>query len=237
MKYADKLQRIEYSMVLLNAAFEESRIVKENKIILTELEVEKYKIVANLFELLGDENPAVSTSSAWALGWLSAARDEDTHGIWKLTEEEIQLLLSFITGDNSKVTGYATLWIYHILSADFQKWHYPDKETDLIYEWAVQLDNKLKELSINDDSTFSSAIEIKNNSDLCYQVMGKDTTGRVAWYFILVDKDKKEEFLEHRQGDSYDLADYGKIVASGYGEEVPDHVKDMLRNKYGFDNF
>ncbi len=78
---------------------------------------------------------------------------------------------------------------------------------------------------------------IRSRSDLCYQVMGKDTTNRTAWYFILVDKDKKEQFLGHKPGDSYDLADYGKIVASGYGDEVPEDVKEMLKEKYGFDNF
>ncbi len=78
---------------------------------------------------------------------------------------------------------------------------------------------------------------IRSRSDLCYQVMGKDSTGETAWYFILVDKEKKEQFLAHKQGDSYDLADYGKIIASGYGNEVPDDVKEMLKEKYGFDNF
>jgi hypothetical protein len=78
---------------------------------------------------------------------------------------------------------------------------------------------------------------IRSRSDLCFQVMGRDTTGRIAWYFILVDKEKKEQFLAHKQGDSYDLADYGKIITSGYGEIVPDDVKEMLKEKYGFDNF
>ena len=78
---------------------------------------------------------------------------------------------------------------------------------------------------------------IKSRTDLCFQVMGKDSTGRNAWYFILVDKDKKESFLKHEPGDSYDLADYGKIVSSGYGDEVPEDVKQMLGEKYGFDNF
>ncbi len=78
---------------------------------------------------------------------------------------------------------------------------------------------------------------IRSRSDLCFQVMGKDTTNRTAWYFILVDKEKKDQFLNHKPGDSYDLADYGKIIASGYGDEVPDDVKEMLKEKYGFDNF
>lgn len=78
---------------------------------------------------------------------------------------------------------------------------------------------------------------IKSRADMCYQVMGRDITGRVAWYFILADKEKREQFLAHKPGDSYDLADYGKVIASGYGEEVPQDVKDMLKEKYGFDNF
>jgi hypothetical protein len=78
---------------------------------------------------------------------------------------------------------------------------------------------------------------IRSRNDLCFQVMGKDSTGRVAWYFVLIDKEKKEKFLSHKPGDSYDLADYGKIIVSGYGEFVPQDVKDMLKEKYGFDSF
>lgn len=74
-------------------------------------------------------------------------------------------------------------------------------------------------------------------SDDCYQVMGRDTTGKVAWYFILVDPDKIDAFLKHKQGASYDLADYGFVIASGYGESVPDDVKNELEHKYGFNNF
>jgi preprotein translocase subunit SecA len=78
---------------------------------------------------------------------------------------------------------------------------------------------------------------IRANSGHCYQVTGKDSTGQVAWYFVLVDPDKKEAFLEHIQGDSYDIADYGRIIASGYGETIPESVQQHLRDKYGFDNF
>lgn len=78
---------------------------------------------------------------------------------------------------------------------------------------------------------------IRHLSYYNFQVNGKDTTGRVAWYFIIVDPDKRKEFQARKLGDSYDLADYGKIIASGYGDSVPDDVKEMLREKYGFDNF
>ncbi len=78
---------------------------------------------------------------------------------------------------------------------------------------------------------------INSRGDLCYKVTGKDITDRVAWYFVLVDKDKKEAFLKHEEGDSYNLEDYGKIIVSGYGEDVPEDVQEMLKEKYGFDNF
>ena len=78
---------------------------------------------------------------------------------------------------------------------------------------------------------------ISSRGDLCYKVVGRDITNRVAWYFVLVDKDKKEAFLKHKAGDSYNIEDYGKIITSGYGEEVPEDVKEMLKEKYGFENF
>lgn len=74
-------------------------------------------------------------------------------------------------------------------------------------------------------------------SSLVYQVMGRDTTGRTAWYFILTSPEMKVSFLMHQQGDNYDLADYGFIVESGYGSEVPDYTKKRLKKMYGFDNF
>jgi hypothetical protein len=78
---------------------------------------------------------------------------------------------------------------------------------------------------------------IRDNASGCYHVMGKDTTGKTAWYFISVSKNKISKFLRHKQGDSYDLKDYGEVIASGYGDEVPDDVKSMLKEKYDFDNF
>lgn len=78
---------------------------------------------------------------------------------------------------------------------------------------------------------------ITSRGDLCYKVVGRDITDRIAWYFVLVDKEKKDAFLKHKTGDSYNIEDYGKIIISGYGEEVPEDVQEMLKEKYGFENF
>lgn len=77
---------------------------------------------------------------------------------------------------------------------------------------------------------------IKSRADMCYKVVGRDSTGREAYYFVLIDKEKKEQFLKHKVGDTYNLEDYGKIIYSAYGTTVPQEVKDMLKDKYGFDN-
>lgn len=77
---------------------------------------------------------------------------------------------------------------------------------------------------------------IKLKADMCYKVVGRDSTGREAYYFVLIDKDKKQDFLRHKVGDNYNLEDYGKIVYSAYGTKVPKYIKEMLKEKYGFDN-
>lgn len=78
---------------------------------------------------------------------------------------------------------------------------------------------------------------ISSRGDLCFKIVGRDITGEIAWYYVLVDKDKKDSFLKHKPGDSYNIEDYGKIIVSGYGEEVPEDIQEMLKEKYGFDNF
>ncbi len=78
---------------------------------------------------------------------------------------------------------------------------------------------------------------IKDNANQCYKVVGRDITGEVAWYFVLIEKAKQKDFLSHKPGANYNIEDYGKIICSGYGTEVPDDIQDMLCEKYGFDNF
>lgn len=88
----------------------------------------------------------------------------------------------------------------------------------------------------NDNNSFMDKL-INSRGDLCYKITGRDSTGETAWYFLLVDKDKKEKLLSHNNGDRYNLEDYGKVIISGYGEVVPKHVQEMLKEKYNFDKF
>ncbi|GFR03854.1 uncharacterized protein TNCT_490682, partial [Trichonephila clavata] len=60
-----------------------------------------------------------------------------------------------------------------------------------------------------------------------YKVRGKDR-GQKAWHYVLIDKDKEEMFLEQSKKKSkiglLDVADYGKILYSGWGENPPQSV-------------
>jgi hypothetical protein len=76
---------------------------------------------------------------------------------------------------------------------------------------------------------------ISSQGDYFYKVNATDATGRRAYYYIIVDKLKLRQFLALKSDGRYDLAEYGNIIASGYGEEPPEITKKLLKEKYGFD--
>jgi hypothetical protein len=69
-----------------------------------------------------------------------------------------------------------------------------------------------------------------------HKLKAKDTTGRWAYYFVLVEPQHEPAFLEAIAGDgTVDLEDYGRVVASCYGEKPTQEVRDYLKEKYNFD--
>jgi hypothetical protein len=78
--------------------------------------------------------------------------------------------------------------------------------------------------------------EIARSGHLIHKLKAKDTTGRWAYYFVFVQPAKERLFLRAIQGDgTIDLEDYGKVIASCYGEAPTDEVKEFLKEKYAFD--
>jgi hypothetical protein len=73
-----------------------------------------------------------------------------------------------------------------------------------------------------------------SRADCIYLVRGHDITGRAAWYYIMVDKPKKRIFEVRAKQGQLELTDYGKILASGYGESVPPATKQRMEDEYGF---
>jgi hypothetical protein len=86
--------------------------------------------------------------------------------------------------------------------------------------------------------TKRSAVDalIASKGHLIHKLKAKDTTGRWAYYFVLVERHRERAFLKSMEGDGIiDLEDYGKVIASCYGEEPTQEIKDFLRDKYGFE--
>ena len=68
----------------------------------------------------------------------------------------------------------------------------------------------------------SAAIE-----DLVFLVRGKDR-GKAAWHYVLVNEGLKEEFKTKIATGNIDVAKYGFVVCSGWGENPPEDIKNKV---------
>ena len=73
----------------------------------------------------------------------------------------------------------------------------------------------------------------RERADNVFLVRGNDSTGRPAWYFVLVDPAKKAAFRKAFSG-QVELNAYGRIIASGYGTDPPADVRERMKTEYGF---
>ncbi len=89
---------------------------------------------------------------------------------------------------------------------------------------------KSKSRTLNNRS-FADATR-RSRADLVYLVRGKDR-GKPAWHYVLIDKDKKEMFLAKSRTGAMDVADYGEILYSGWGEDPPQEIKDKITEEFG----
>lgn len=77
---------------------------------------------------------------------------------------------------------------------------------------------------------------IARSGHLIHKLKAKDTTGRWAYYFVYVEGAKERAFLAAIDGDGIiNLEEYGRVIASCYGEEPSQEIRDFLKDKYGFD--
>lgn len=77
---------------------------------------------------------------------------------------------------------------------------------------------------------------IAQKGHLIHKIKATDITGERAYYFLLVEPPKERALTEIiASGKNFDLLDYGKIIASCYGEEPTEEIRKMLKDKYGFD--
>jgi len=78
--------------------------------------------------------------------------------------------------------------------------------------------------------------EIARKGHLVHKLKAKDSTGRWAYYFVLVEPVKERRFLDAIRGEGVvNLEDFGRVIASNYGEEPSEAVRKMLKARYDFD--
>jgi hypothetical protein len=75
----------------------------------------------------------------------------------------------------------------------------------------------------------------RSRTDNLYLVRGKDPTGRRAGYYFRVMPAKKAAFELSIKIGQIQLADYGQVITSGYGEDPPPETKKRMKDEYGFD--
>lgn len=75
---------------------------------------------------------------------------------------------------------------------------------------------------------------IKSGSVPIHFVCGKDTKGRDCYYFVMCSYEKIKMLQDINEG-IFDVNDYGKIIASGFGKTPSEEVKNTLKKEYNFD--
>jgi hypothetical protein len=77
--------------------------------------------------------------------------------------------------------------------------------------------------------------EIRQKGHLIHKLKAKDTSGRWAYYFVLVEPQFETGFLSAIEGEgTVDLEHYGVVLASNYGTEPNAEICQFLEATYGF---
>jgi len=78
-------------------------------------------------------------------------------------------------------------------------------------------------------------IIISSQKDLIFTVNATDNSVNMkAWFFVLIDPGRIDEFSLLKKGETHNLEDFGEVITSGFGENVPDDVKTELKVKYDY---
>jgi hypothetical protein len=78
--------------------------------------------------------------------------------------------------------------------------------------------------------------EISRRGHLVHKLKAKDSTGRWAYYVLLITPRKERMFLAAlKAAGSMDLASYGAILASNYGEDPNAATRAEMKRRFGFD--
>ncbi len=74
----------------------------------------------------------------------------------------------------------------------------------------------------------------KSEAERVHLVRGK-AEGKPAWHYVLVVDDEEIVEMFHKTARNLDVADFGHVIKSGWGQDPPDHVKEWIKKKYKID--
>lgn len=66
---------------------------------------------------------------------------------------------------------------------------------------------------------------------LVYLVRGKDK-GKACWHYVLIDNLKLAIFKEDLKKPMIDVADYGQVIESGWGEDPPEDIVKKIKDQF-----
>ena len=95
---------------------------------------------------------------------------------------------------------------------------------------AIQCDKKFEEpCALSPDYTWRK----RNEGNRVYLVRGKDRS-RPAWHYVLLvdDEDTVKAFHEKVKEGTVDVANYGEVLKSGWGENPPNEIKDWIDKNF-----
>jgi hypothetical protein len=76
-----------------------------------------------------------------------------------------------------------------------------------------------------------------SNSQMLSFVQGQLPDGTPYWVYAVVKPSKYAEFMEcTKAGKPIAFKQYGTVLKSGQGTQVPDSVKQEMKEKFGFDD-
>ncbi|XP_019852753.1 PREDICTED: uncharacterized protein LOC109582478 [Amphimedon queenslandica] len=99
--------------------------------------------------------------------------------------------------------------------------------TDFRYIYCSKLANESCEADA--DCTWNNRFK----GCLLYCVRGKEK-GRAAWHYVLVDEEKVADFKAQVATGFIDVADYGRILKSGWGEDPPKDIERKMELRFGW---
>jgi len=72
---------------------------------------------------------------------------------------------------------------------------------------------------------------IANRKEPVYFVKYDSEVSSPRWFYLQVSQIKERAFLSALKKTPFDCGDYGKVLASGYGTQPPEHVEVRLKEE------